>query len=69
VNLPLSDVRLRLFLEGKKIGWRKDFLCQRRKKIKEKYYRRRIFYGPIRRCTTKLCPTIGRNPGAAELLR
>jgi hypothetical protein len=37
-------------------------LCRRRKKIKEKDYRRRIFYGPRRRCTTKLYPTIGRNP-------
>jgi hypothetical protein len=32
-------------------------LCRRRK-IKEKDYRRRIFYGPRRRCTTKLCATI-----------
>jgi hypothetical protein len=40
-----------------------------KKKIKEKDYRRRIFHGPRRRCTTKLCPTIWRNTGAAELLR
>jgi hypothetical protein len=37
--------------------------------IKEKYCRRRFFYGPRRRCTTNICPTIGRNPGVAELLR
>jgi hypothetical protein len=65
VNLPLSDGG---FLEGKKIGWRKNFLCRQRKKIKEKDYRRRIFYGPRRRCTTKLCATIWRNSGAAKLL-
>jgi hypothetical protein len=34
-----------------------------------KDYRRRIFYGPRRKCTTKLCPTIWRNSGAAKLLR
>jgi hypothetical protein len=28
VNLPLPDGRLRLFLEGKKIDYRKDFLCR-----------------------------------------
>jgi hypothetical protein len=32
------------------------------RKIKEKDYRRRIFYGPRRRCTTKLCATIGGIP-------
>jgi hypothetical protein len=31
-------------------------LCRRRKKIKEKDYRRRIFYGPRRRCTTNYVP-------------
>jgi hypothetical protein len=40
-----------------------------KKKIKEKDCRRRFFHGPRRRCTTKLCPTIGRNPDAVELLR
>jgi hypothetical protein len=39
------------------------------KKNKEKDYRRRIFYGPRRRCSTKLCATIWRNSGAAKLLR
>jgi hypothetical protein len=43
-------------------------LCRQRK-IKEKDYRRRFFHDPRRRCTTKLCPTIWRNPGAADLLR
>jgi hypothetical protein len=38
-------------------------------KLKEKDYRRRMFYGPRRRCTTKLCATIWRNSGAAKLLR
>jgi hypothetical protein len=39
-----------------------------KKIIKEKDYRRRFFHGPRRRCTTKLCSTIWRNSGAAELL-
>jgi hypothetical protein len=43
--------------------------CAGEEKIKEKNYRRRIFHDPRRRCTIKLCPTIGWNPGAAELLR
>jgi hypothetical protein len=34
VNLPLSDPRLRLFIQGGKIGWRKDSLCRQRR-IKE----------------------------------
>jgi hypothetical protein len=38
-------------------------LCQRRK-IKEKDYRRRIFYGPRRRCTTKLVPPFGGTPAS-----
>jgi putative lipase involved disintegration of autophagic bodies len=42
-------------------------LCQQRK-IKEKDYRRRIFYGPRRRSKKKLCATIWRNSGAAKLL-
>jgi hypothetical protein len=43
-------------------------LCRRRK-IKKKDCRRRFFHGPRRRCATKLCATIWRNPGAAELIR
>jgi hypothetical protein len=54
VNLPLSDGRLKLFLEGKE-DWLEEELLVSAKKIKEKDYRRRIFYGPRRRCTTKLC--------------
>jgi hypothetical protein len=34
VNLPLSNPRLRLFIQGRKIGWRKDSLC-RQGRIKE----------------------------------
>jgi hypothetical protein len=60
VNLPLSDGRLRLFLEGKE-DWLEEGLLVSVKK-------NRIFYGPRRRCTTKLCATIWRNSGAAELL-
>jgi hypothetical protein len=66
VNLPLSDGR---FLEGKEDWFEEGLLVPAKKKIKEKDCRRRFFHGPRRRCTTKLCPTIGRNPGAAELLR
>jgi hypothetical protein len=69
VNLPLSEGRLRLFLEGKEDWLEEGLLVPAKKKIKEKDYRRRIFYGPRRRCTTNLCATIWRNPGAAELLR
>jgi hypothetical protein len=68
VNLPPSDERLRLFLEGKE-DWLEEGLLVPSKKIKEKDYRRRIFHGPRRRCATKLCATICRSPGAAELLR
>jgi hypothetical protein len=39
------------------------------KEMKEKDYRRRIFYGPRGRCTTKLCATIWRNSDATKLLR
>jgi hypothetical protein len=28
VNLPLPDSRLRLFIQGKKIGWRRDSLSR-----------------------------------------
>jgi hypothetical protein len=59
VNLPLSDGRIRLFLEGKK-DWLEEGLLVPAKK--------RFFYGP-RRCSTKLGATICRNSGAAELLR
>jgi hypothetical protein len=34
-----------------------------------KDYKRRIVYGPRRKCTTKLCATIWSNSGAAKLLR
>jgi hypothetical protein len=68
VNLPLSEGRLILFLEGKK-DWLEEGLLVPAKKIKEKDYRRRIFHGPRRRCATKSCATIWRNSGAAELLR
>jgi hypothetical protein len=34
VNLPLPDPRLRLFIQGREIGWRRDFLS-RQGKIKE----------------------------------
>jgi hypothetical protein len=47
VNLPLSDGR---FLEGKE-DWLEEGLLVSAKK-------NRIFYGPRRRCTTKLCATI-----------
>jgi hypothetical protein len=67
VNLPPSDGRLRLFLEGKE-DWLEEGLLVPAKEMKEKDYRRRIFYGPRRRCTTKLCAAIWRNSGAAKLL-
>jgi hypothetical protein len=51
VNLPLSDGRLRLFLEGKEY-WLEEGLLVPAKEMKEKDYRRRIFYGPRRRCRT-----------------
>jgi hypothetical protein len=68
VNFPLSEGRLRLFLEGKK-DWLEEGLLVPAKKIKEKDCRRRFFHSPRRRCATKLCPTIWRNPDTAELLR
>jgi hypothetical protein len=34
VNLPLPDPRLRLFIQGRKIGWRRDSLSRQRR-IKE----------------------------------
>jgi hypothetical protein len=40
VNLPLLDPRLRLFIEGRKIGWRRKSLC-RRTRIKEEELQRR----------------------------
>jgi hypothetical protein len=67
VNLPLPDQRLRLFLKGKEDWLEEGFLVLAKKKIKD--CRRKIFYGPRRRCTTKLCATIWRNSGAAKLLR
>jgi hypothetical protein len=45
VNLPLSDGRLRLFLEGKE-DWLEEGLLVPAKK--------RFFHGPRRRCATKL---------------
>jgi hypothetical protein len=69
VNLPLSEGRLRLFLEGKKDWLEEGLFVQVKKKIKEKDCRRRFFHGLRMRCTTKLCATIWRNPGAVELLR
>jgi hypothetical protein len=68
VNLPIPDGRLRLFIEGKE-DWLEEGLLVPAKKKKRKDYRRRFFHGPRRRCTTKLCATIWRNSGAAELLR
>jgi hypothetical protein len=68
VNLPLSDRRFRLFLEGKEDRLDEGLLVPA-KKIIEKDFRRRFFHGPRRRCATKLCATIWRNPGVTELLR
>jgi hypothetical protein len=34
VNLPLPDARLRLFIQGRRIGWKRDSLSRQRK-IKE----------------------------------
>jgi hypothetical protein len=65
VNLPLPNGRLRLFLEGKE-DWLEEGLLV---PVKRKHYRRRFFHDPRRRCATKLCATIWRNPGAAKLLR
>jgi hypothetical protein len=56
VNLPLSDERLRLFLEGKEDWLEEGLLVPTEKKIKD--YRRRFSHGPRRRCATKLCATI-----------
>jgi hypothetical protein len=61
VNLPIPDGRLKLFLEGKE-DWLEEGLLVLAKK-------NRIFYGPRRRCTTKLCATVWRDSGAAKLLR
>jgi hypothetical protein len=52
VNLPLSDGRLRLFLEGKE-DWLEEGLLVPAKEMKD--YRRMIFYGPRRRCTKIMC--------------
>jgi hypothetical protein len=68
VNLPQSDGRLRLFLEGKE-DQLEEVLLVPVKKIKEKDCRRRFFHGPRRRCATKLCATIWRNSGATEFPR
>jgi hypothetical protein len=63
-------------LKIKTFSWRKKRSVRGRtscagegKKIKEEWYRRRFFHGPRRRCATKLCATIWRNPDVAELLR
>jgi hypothetical protein len=48
VNLPLSDRRLRLFLEGKE-DWLEEGLLVPAKKNKRMDYRRRFFHGPRRR--------------------
>jgi hypothetical protein len=69
VILPLPDERLTLFLEGIEDRLEEGIVVPAKKKIKEKDYRRRFFHGPRRRCATKLCATIWRNSGAAELLR
>jgi hypothetical protein len=68
VNLPLSDRKLRLFLEGKEDWLEEGLLVLAKKKIKEEGLRR-FFHSSRRRCTTKLCATICRNSGTAELLR
>jgi hypothetical protein len=57
------------FLRGRRSVRERTSCAGEEKKIKDKDCRRRFFHGPRRRCTTKLCPTIGRNPGAVELLR
>jgi hypothetical protein len=67
VNFPLSDGRLRFFLEGEE-DWLEEGLLVPVKKKKRKDYRRRFFHSPRSRCATKLCATIRRNSGAAELL-
>jgi hypothetical protein len=48
VNLPLSEVRLSLFLEGRRL-FKGRTSCAGEEKMKEKDYRRRVFYGPRRR--------------------
>jgi hypothetical protein len=58
VNLPLSEGRLRLFLEGKKDWLEEGLLVPAKEKIKEKDCRRRFFHGPRRRCAKNLCATI-----------
>jgi hypothetical protein len=68
VNLPLSEGRLRLFLEGKE-DWLEEGLLVSAKENKRGRIRRSFFHGPRRRCATKLCATIWKNSGAAELLR
>jgi hypothetical protein len=45
VNLPLSDERIRLFLEGKEV-WLEEGLLVPAKEM--------FFHGPRRRCATKL---------------
>jgi hypothetical protein len=68
VNSPLPDGRLRLFLEGKEDWLEEGLLVPTKKNKKRKDYRRRFFHSPRGRCATKLCATIWRNSGTAELL-
>jgi hypothetical protein len=68
VNLPLSDARLRLFIQGKE-DWLEEGLLVPQGKIKKENCRRRILLGTRGRCTTKLCATVQRNSYAAKLLR
>jgi hypothetical protein len=65
---PLSDGRLRLFLEGEE-DWLEEGLLVPAKKTKRGRIRRRFFHGPRRRCAKKLCATIWRTSDAAKLLR
>jgi hypothetical protein len=68
VNLPLSEGRLRLFLEGKK-DWLEEGLLVLAKKTKREGLQEKVFPRPKKEVRNKLCATIWRNPDVAELLR
>jgi hypothetical protein len=63
VNLPLSDSRLRLFIQGKEDWLEEGLLVPARKNC-----RGGIFLCASGWCTTKICATIRRNPYSVELL-
>jgi hypothetical protein len=62
VNLPLSDERLRLFLEGKEDWLEKELLVLANKNKRGRIIGEDFFHDPRRRCATNYVPPFGGIP-------